>query len=290
MKRDATITWASGEGFFNQPGFEVYIQSILRSGFEGDKLIFTTDIPEKWRERLNQLGFNIVTVNPQIIEVVVRDRFLAYWMYLAENAERYRYIIATDARDVIFQRNPIPYLSAKFLPHSDFVLLTSEGMKHCESDWNMRDQYGCQKNVKRFVKDYRNWPVINGGIQLGTAKQLKDFFFTLWSATLMTNGECTDQGVLNYILSFLEKDPNIFIDNPAKSVLCATGEVIKNKLMDPMPLFENHQVINSNTMETYILYHQWDRTSHAEELQKHYIAQDQGPKSVFPHLFQDKEA
>ena len=268
--RDAAITWVSGLEYCSFPELEVYFASLERCGFEGDRLVFTHDMEPSFRAKIEKRGFRVIDIRPEAIEWEIRDRFLAVWNFLCRNEGRYRYIMLSDSRDVLFQRNPIEYLERRYQVGEEFLLLVEEGMPHSTSEWNMNAQAACQKHVKRFRLNFSNWPVVNSGVEIGTQRRIKDFAFLLWSTTLLPAEPVFEQAMLNYLAGYLRSDSDYTFINPTSCPLVATGEVIKLGQLQPPPTFENGMWGNPALGESYYIVHQWERTPHGLSIARSY--------------------
>ena len=147
-----------------------------------------------------------------------------------------------DSRDVIIQDDP-------FDLNCDFAL-TSEGMRHCESTWNISDQYFFQRNLNAFHIDKSNDLVINGGVMYGKPSILANFCFLIWSNGLKSDS--SDQAVINYFQSFFH--PHI-----PNYDFCITGEGIKEGFVEVSE--KNGNFFYKNKLCK--IFHQWDRTQWA---------------------------
>lgn len=194
-------------------------------------------------------------------ENVLRDRWLHYWKFLSTQHD-YDCVLISDSRDVLVQGDPFLFLRRSW-KHN--LIVTSEGFHHSESQWNMVDQFEAQKSVGDFNRNHFFWPVVNGGVVLGRNSFVKNFCFLVWSSVVRTHRACTDQGVINYLMSYLKEDPEYLVADPHESLLCITGEGIKNNLLKFTPMFQDGKICNSDG-QPYILFHQWDRTIFKEEI------------------------
>jgi len=244
--KDAIITWASGKDFCKNPGIKVYINSLNRCGFDGDKLIFTHDMEIEDREYIESQGFKIIDVDPNGVDWVVRDRFKAWADYLG--LKKYRYVGLMDAKDVLFQKDPIKEFESL---HTSICLIT-EGKKHYECDWNKCDQEYLQSQVKIFKQSYLDWEVICAGTILGCAENIKQLIMQIWSTTLL-NSHATDQAVLNYLIRVFPNNYCYLID-PRYENMAVTADLPKD--VPDGPFFENGLMLNGRTRAPYCIYHQ----------------------------------
>ncbi len=95
-----------------------WVNSINTSGFEGDKVLVLLNCDKETVKKVIDAGFIVVAgqkdsegnlVHQSAIPVHV-ERFLFMHNFLT--TRDYRYIVTTDVKDVVFQRNPIEYIKA----------------------------------------------------------------------------------------------------------------------------------------------------------------------------------
>jgi hypothetical protein len=259
LKTDAVLTWASGKDFCKLPSLKVFVNSLNSCGFNGDKLVFTHDMEIEFREYLEDRGFKVIDVLPSEVNLVVRDRFLAWHRHLCKVS--YRYVMLMDFKDVCFQRNPIEYLAKSQQTGLWFV---SEGKLHEDCDWNSKDQAVLQNyslKPKNFVVPdtvWKKWDVICGGTILGLADSVKNLILSVWSMNVGTH--CTDQAVLNYIYhTFYHLENNVAVADPQFCPLVVTADLPSK----PSPTYSHGRIYHSLLDEQYYVWHQWDRTPYA---------------------------
>lgn len=208
-------------------------------------------------------------VAPDDISYLIRDRFFFYWDFLTRNPGHHL-VLVVDSRDVLFQADVFCRIAEKAIYSQygkDKVHIISEGMKHRDSGWNIKDQLSVQRHLGIFAGNFLDFPVVSGGVMLGPVEKIRQLCFLVWATTLHNGGECTDQGVLNYLWRYLRCDGNYILHDPAVDDLVATGEGIKCGL-NPVPHFQNGLLYCSATQQPYAIFHQWDRTEHASEIRK----------------------
>ena len=91
-----------------------WVDSLMNSGFSGRKMMVTYDIKIDVVEKLHDLGFTVIPLEPKEQFNIVNIRFLHIWQYLKNFAVKPRYIISTDVADVIFQSDPSIWLEKNF--------------------------------------------------------------------------------------------------------------------------------------------------------------------------------
>jgi hypothetical protein len=255
------LTWASNCTSQNISEYLVYFKSLKDKVLNSKVVCLTNNLADEYEREIVSTGCQVQRLDLPCYNVL-QDRWLHYWKYLCSSSIEYDCVLISDSRDVLVQGDPFNFFR-KFCDSK--IVITSEGFCHSESQWNMIDQFEAQKSVGDFNLNHFFWPVVNGGVLLGEFTLVKNFCFLVWSSVLRTRSFCTDQGVINYLMSFLKEDSDYFIADPHNSLFCITGEGIKQNLLKFNPLFQNDKICNSNG-EPYILFHQWDRTNFKEKI------------------------
>jgi hypothetical protein len=274
---DAVFTWASGKEFCRLPEFEVFRESLRRIGFKGKKLIFTHDMDVDVRVTLDSEGFEVIDVDPGRVECVVRDRFLHYHEELQKG--HYRNVLFVDSKDVLFQRDPF-CLIPQYIPNTypQWCILFSEGCKHNQIEWNMRDQGNLQTRLGKFRRNFEEWDVINGGVQFGTAEAMKDLAFNIWHTTLFVHGAgsdrpiCSEQAVLNYMFHVGQNPDrtNYLLFTPNHFCAVAHGEAMIQGVFEAGHYMSRDKLRHHEFNESFLMFHQWDRTPYRDAILKEY--------------------
>jgi hypothetical protein len=260
-KKDAIVTWASGEAFCKLPEFKVFLESIKRLDMPCDKVIITQIMPDEVRKEITDYGFQVFDSDLPKNSVILRDRLLGTYRWLLKH-NNYNRILLTDAKDVVFQSDPFDYVRVS----EEFVLLCSEGGKQWQSQWNAHEQMKIQANRAPHVYKFSKNPIINSGFIVGTYKEIRNLALLLWSNSIPTKYIVTDQATLNYLHPYLLEDPAYYIADPMMTSLCATGEGIKEGWLDIEPTFEDGKLIHPIFKKPYCAFHQWERTKHRDSI------------------------
>ena len=93
-----------------------WINSINKSGFEGDKVMILMNCDKDTVDKVVESGFGVIGFNKDddgnlshsSNMPVHTERFIHIYNYLKDRD--YRFVITTDVKDVVFQKNPIEYL------------------------------------------------------------------------------------------------------------------------------------------------------------------------------------
>ena len=104
-----------------------WVNSINRSGFEGDKCLILMNCDKDTVEKISNAGFSIIAFNQDANGnltynsnmMVHVERFFHIYQLLKNNL--YRYVITTDVKDVVFQQNPSVWLENKFTDSDDLI-------------------------------------------------------------------------------------------------------------------------------------------------------------------------
>jgi hypothetical protein len=263
LRRDHLILTLGRGPVFSDPCFQEYVKSVKRVP-EADCVILSDDISDSDARRLNEAGVEVATCEP--IKQLFRDRHMAYWNYLNEHGHKYRSILISDCRDVIFQRSPFAWINSwrerylsihgnkSFLDH--FVILTAEGFRTSRSGFACVDHFEFQRDVHNdCAVDISDKWVVNGGVALGTWRALMNYHLLVWSMMVKSRGRCTDQAAINYLMAKLKDDETYSVSFPQYDWLCLTGEGVKEKVVEPK--FDGD--LKNPNGDSYCLIHQWDR-------------------------------
>ncbi len=187
-------------GVFNNFEFEVlkpWIYSIKQTGFAGDVILVAVGAKEEVVRSIVREGVQVICVNDNNNMRIHMLRFLYIYDYLRNNADKYRYVISTDVRDVIFQSDPTHHMSSLLTHHH--LIAQSESIFIKDEEWN-RDNI--IKNFgEYFYQQVKNQEVYNVGILAGKAPYVKDLCFELFQWSLNRPDWVADQAAYNMILS-----------------------------------------------------------------------------------------
>ena len=115
-------------------------------------------------------------------------RFFHLWQFLNGNAladpdlravDYYRFVITTDTRDVIFQRDPVEFLEPNLTRGHSEILAPSEGILYRDEKWGA-------DNVAQGFGPYvagasKGFEIYNVGTIAGRAQAIRDLSLTLYS-------------------------------------------------------------------------------------------------------------
>lgn len=242
-----------------------WVQSIKDTGFDGDIVLIAVDAGDEIVDTLIKEGVMVIrhkNVNNERIHML---RFLHIYNYLKNHQIRYRYVITTDVRDVVFQTNPSRYLEINNnFPYNKDLIIQSEAILIKDEAWN-RDNI--IKNFgEYFYEDVKNSPVYNVGILAGETDWVRDACFSIYQLSLNRPDWVADQAAFNMMVNY---QPWInHIKYATLKDAWAINAHVTNKpdqmeefgpyLLEERPVMVNGQVRNSDGVP-FVIVHQYDR-------------------------------
>ena len=246
-----------------------WVNSINRSGFEGDKVLILMNCDKDTVKKISDSGFSIIAFNQDANGnlsynsnmMVHVERFFHIYQLLKDNL--YRYVITTDVKDVVFQQNPSVWLENNFTDNDDLVF-SSESMKYKDEPWgnqNLLETFGPQ-----IYEDFKNNTIFNVGVLAGRGYAMRDLMMNIFASCLHRPIKICDQSTFNILIS---QHPYLKTSKYTKSEdgwACQLGttadpskiEQFRPFLLEPSPKMEGDKVLTSEGKE-YIIVHQYDR-------------------------------
>lgn len=250
-----------------------WASSIRECGFDGEAvlLLYRGDVNHIATEaaKLNIDVYPIQTDqngNPIVHEQRGRDtvchqlRFFHLWQFLASNSDEYRYVITTDTRDVIFQRNPVEWLTERVTKINQFVA-PSEGIAYGNEPWgadNLKNGFGPYVYAENESSE-----IFNVGTIAGYAPAMRDL-----SLLLFNMGENryipNDQSSFNLLVNGSLFDVVRASHDSGWACQCGTTmdpekiERYRSHLLCREPYVMDGNVYTPDETPYYLL-HQWDR-------------------------------
>ena len=246
-----------------------WVNSINRSGFEGDKVLILMNCDKDTVQKISDSGFSIIafgqdsdgnlTYNSNMMVHV--ERFFHIYQLLKDNL--YRYVITTDVKDVVFQQNPSIWLENNFTDNDDLVF-SSESMKYKDEPWgnqNLLETFGPQ-----IYEDFKKNTIFNVGVLAGRGYAMKDLMMNIFASCIHRPIKICDQSTFNFLIS---QHPYLKTSKYTKSEdgwACQLGttadpskiEQFRPFLLEPLPKMEDDKVVTSTGIE-YTIVHQYDR-------------------------------
>ena len=246
-----------------------WINSINASGFEGDKVLILMNCDKDTVKKVNDAGFSIIAFNKDAEGnltyksnlMVHVERFVHIFKLLKDN--EYRYVITTDVRDVIFQKNPIEWIEEN-LPHKEDLIFSSESIRYKDEPWGRENITQCYG--QGIFEEFKNNTIFNVGVIAGRGHAMRDLCLQLFLNCINRPIPIVDQAVFNVMIS---KHPYI---EPSYYTVSETGwacqlgttadptkiDSFRPFLLEPSPKMEGDKVVTSTGIE-YTIVHQYDR-------------------------------
>ena len=258
-----------------------WVNSLDRSGFTGDKLMICFNIDSETLLKLKRKKYHIISLQSGDVDIsnfnIVVDRFLYMWKFLKNCKDQYRYVIATDVKDVIFQKNPSIYLedvfngkTTKLLNRTQGINISTESIKYKDESWganNLFTSFGpsLYNHLKENV-------IFNCGVLSGKYDSIVDMFLSIYllsngaSGRYIDGGGGPDQAALNILLNMKAWKDITIVNNSESSwaaQLGTTGPQIHpevwQKVIELTPIMLNKKICTNGTRKVYSIVHQYDR-------------------------------
>jgi hypothetical protein len=282
--KDLIIGCAAGYTWDN---IKYWANSIKKSGFTGDVVVVGTDLSKETIDKITESGIELglygeqqqdgsITAHKNGVPHV--ERFFYMWGALNQTKTDYRYIITTDTRDVIFQRNPSNWLDSYLTLHS--MVCSSEGMRYKNEPWGNQNLY--QTFGPYFHNMIKEEMIYNVGTIAGEAALMKSLFLLLFQLSINRPIPVVDQAVFNFLTSIYPFKNNTYFASNSDSwaiqlgttieaVKAGSGDIGKEIAANPSKLIEyqlkyedvqpviQNGCVKTKSGELYTLVHQWDR-------------------------------
>lgn len=272
MKQDMVIGCITGYDFEK---IRPWVNSLDRSGFTGVKAMLCYNVSQQTVKELTDRGYQIYAFNRneqtgdfeyrKDFSIVV-ERFLHLWYFLKEQKGKYRYIITTDVKDVVFQSNPSKWLEENLGDKK--INVGSESITYEMEEWGANNLFHSFGHM--MYNHLKDKVIVNAGTISGDFDTMVDLFMNIYLLCNGTNhqvpgGGGPDQAALNVLVN-MESYANITNVAPSESGWAAqlgtTGPQIANKYADKLveksPILLDNMVCTS-TGVPFVLVHQYDR-------------------------------
>jgi hypothetical protein len=248
-----------------------WVNSINKSGFEGDKVLILMNCDKDTVQKVSDAGFSVIafqqddkgnlTYQSQLMVHV--ERFIH--IYNTLKSQDYRYVITTDVKDVIFQKNPIEWLE-QHLPEgsSEDLVFSSESIRYKDEPWgnqNLLETFG------PMIHDhFKNNVIFNVGVLAGRGYAMKSLALNIFLSSINRPIPIVDQSTFNVLISqhpYLKSSMYMTSEDGWACQLGTTAdpsklEQFKPFLVEETPKLEGDKVVTSEGKE-YVIVHQYDR-------------------------------
>jgi hypothetical protein len=246
-----------------------WVNSINASGFEGDKVLILMNCDKDTVQKVTDAGFSIIGFNQdnqgnltyQSQLMVHVERFIHIYRLLKDN--QYRFVITTDVKDVIFQKNPSVWLENN-LTDKENLVFSSESIKYKDESWGRENLTQCYG--QGIYEDFKNNTIFNVGVLAGRGFAMRDLTLQLFVNCINRPIPIVDQAVFNVMVSrhpYLDSSMYTVSEDGWACQLGTTADPSKIDsfrpfLLEPSPKLEGDKVVTSEEIE-YTIVHQYDR-------------------------------
>jgi hypothetical protein len=255
-----------------------WVNSLDQSGFDGQKILLCYNIDYEVAEELSKRNYTVFAFKKndekKMLEYpkenfnICLERFLHIWYFLKniKDKEQYRYIIATDVGDVIFQSNPSEWLE-KNLKDKD-LNISCECIQYKNEEWNKQNMYlSFGPLVYEHMQDKL---VYNAGTIAGKFDSFLDLCINIFlssggSPMNVPGGGGPDQAALNVLMTL---NPYKNVTNFAKSkdgwaaqleIMANPNKIAKLKDYITEPLLKiKDNIVYTCDDKKYCIVHQYD--------------------------------
>lgn len=256
---------------YNWNTLKYWVNSINRSGFEGEKVLILMNCDRESTKKVIEAGFKVIGFGQDQAGNLVYEhgrtpvhveRFIHIYDHLFRND--YRFVITTDVKDVIFQKNPIPHLQKLLDENDKDLVFSSESMRYKDEPWgnqNLLETYG------QYIYDrFKNNTIYNVGVLAGRGYAIRDLAINIFTAAINRPIPICDQSTFNFMISQEPyRSTSLYLNSEEgwAAQLGTTGDPNKLEqftpfLLEPSPVMINGIVTTSQEKE-FTIVHQYDR-------------------------------
>mgnify|MGYP003352863148 CR=1 FL=1 len=127
--KDLLISLSSN---YNFNDLKPWVVSFNKTGSGAEKIILVYNCDLDTVNELESRGFTVMSpaprtdigysyTHPTIFPHV--ERFFHMWLFLRERKNKFRYIVSTDIRDVVFQKDPFEFVHKLLLNNQKSILI-----------------------------------------------------------------------------------------------------------------------------------------------------------------------
>ena len=246
-----------------------WVNSINQSGFQGDKVLILLNCDKETIKKVSAAGFIIVggrqddegnLIHQSSIPVHV-ERFVHMHSFLMQRD--YRYVITTDVKDVVFQRNPIDYME-KTLNDEKILMFASESMNYKDEPWGNQNLFETYGNY--IYEHWKNNEIYNVGVLAGTGDAMRDMFISIFAAAIGRPIPICDQSTFNFMISMAPyRQSSVYLksEDAWAAQLGTTADPSKIDQFRPHLLEQTPKMVNDEVTTSagipFTIVHQYDR-------------------------------
>lgn len=241
---------------------QIWCNSIDQSNFTGAKALVVYDVGDDVRACLQQKGYTTLEGNKLHKRIVVQ-RFKDIPELVSQKlGNDFRYIIATDVFDVVFQSNPSKWLETNLWDKK--INVGSECIAYKDEDWgrdNLRASFGAD-----VYDNHKDNIIYNAGTIAGEFDTMLTLFQDIYEMSIQAGTPNADQAALN-VLIHTDKYKSVTNFATMQSGWCCQAGTVAhpnivakyaNSLTEPLPVFIDGVCYTSEGVE-FALVHQYNR-------------------------------
>ena len=257
------------------PDVRPYAVSLACSGYEGRGVMYVENVDDEARVNLKKRGFDIVDFQSPLTEKNCnswkdtaawtdfgRFRYTLAKSHMEQNAGRYRNVIWTDVRDLMFQLNPSDWLAENINANHRII-----DAGEC---WKIGDQPHNAQWVRFTSPTDYDWlaeeEVICAGTVAGDAEAMSRFFDVMCGLSeAIEDRRANDQGIFNYLMRQSPFKETFYTPRMSEG-WTATAWANKRYIdaaysTDDAPVFnaEDYVVYTPGSVTPFSIVHQYDR-------------------------------
>lgn len=236
-----------------------YVYSINKSGFNGDKIMIVYNVNQDTINFLQKNGWQVcvgeLDGHPHM------KRLIDIYALLKQLNNEYRYIITTDVRDVVFQTNPIDYLSKNLKKR---IIASTENVYYKDESWGKKNILEGYNEL--LWESYKDKLICNVGVIAGYYRDVMDLLLLNYLVSQSGNTQhFTDQSSFNFVIhNELIKDKIQIEGNETNWALqigtLSNGNIIKKYEIN----IQNGMIMNNDL--PFCIVHQYDRNQYTKDL------------------------
>lgn len=268
MKRDLLISLASN---LNSQQLKPWVASFSKVNTSAEKAILLFNADRSTIQFLNEAGFLILSLtNPDENGSLSYDsrshinveRFFHFWNFLRNKRSEYRYILCSDSRDMVFQRDPFEWIDRVLKNNSDinFIASTEPYLYKDEVFWGAQNFYQSFGSVAfDHVKDRM---IYNAGTIAGRASHIIDLFASIYFMSINNQVSNPDQAAYNLLLSLEPYKSTTHFSSSQENFAAQIGVLMHpqfdEKRQEPRPIWKDNCLYTTSNIP-YCILHQYDR-------------------------------
>ena len=253
--KNLLVNYSVGDKCIDSLEGDIFLDSLSKfKSFE--KAVFVSDVSPRNINKLKKY-FDIIIPNNENLFT----SYLVLYKWLSEHVNEYKYVMHSDLRDVIIQKDPFEF----FESNPDINMFYSlEGMKIKENECNLWWEQSLRTLLRSHNESYVDEYVINGGIFGGKIEHMINHCLMMFSNTNRKSQFLVmDQQFLGYLSQFLKNNEKNMLCHPYQDTFACTGEAIKRNNVE---VFFDGQYVTNKDGIPYCIFHQWDRTELADKI------------------------